>query len=86
MRSVVIGYEFALNNCPDLDNKYHDLATIGPNRLINSHADTIHLPPELLQGENNNPRPSIMAGLEVGVWLDWLRPLGRDSIAKIFFI
>ena len=44
-----------------------------------------HLPPELLQGENYNPRPSIMAGFEVGGWLDWLRPIGRDSIAKIFF-
>ena len=63
----------------------HDLATIGPNRYIKSQADSIHLLPELLQGENYNPRPSIMAGFEVGGWLDWLRPIGRDSIAKIFF-
>ena len=26
-----------------------------------------------------------MAGFEVGGWLDWLRPIGRDNIAKIFF-
>ena len=26
-----------------------------------------------------------MAGFEVGGWLDWLRPIGSDSIAKIFF-
>ena len=26
-----------------------------------------------------------MAGFEAGVWLDRLRPIGRDSIAKIFF-
>ena len=76
VRSVVIGYEFALNYCPDYDMADHDLATIGPNRHINSQADSIHLLPELLQGENYNPRPSIMAGFEVGGWLDWLRPIG----------
>ena len=76
VRSVVIGYEFALNYCPDDDKGDHDLATVGPNRHINSQADSIHLPPELLQGENYNPRPSIMAGFEVGGWLDWLRPIG----------
>ena len=26
-----------------------------------------------------------MAGFEVGGWLDWLRPIGGESIAKIFF-
>ena len=26
-----------------------------------------------------------MAGFEVGGWLDWLRPIGGDRIAKIFF-
>ena len=76
VRSVVIGYEFALNYCPDYDMGDHDLATIGPNRHINSQADSIHILPELLQGENYNPRPSIMAGFEVGGWLDWLRPKG----------
>ena len=55
VRSVVIGYEFALNYRPDHDNGDHDLATIGPNRLINSQADSLHLLPELLQGENCNP-------------------------------
>ena len=85
VRSVVIGYKFALNYCPDYAMVDHDLATIGPNRHINSQADSIHLLPELLQGENYNPRPSIMAGFEVGGWLNWLRPIGRDSIAKIFF-
>ena len=76
VRSVVIGYEFALKYCPDYDMGDHDLATIGSNRHINSQADSIHLLPELLQGENYNPRPSIMAGFEVGGWLDWLRPIG----------
>ena len=52
------------------------LSTIGPNRHINSQADSIHLLPELLQGENDNPGPSIMAGFDVGGWLDWLRPIG----------
>ena len=61
VRSVVIGYEFALNYCFDYDMGDHDLVTIGPNRQINSQADFIHLLPELLQGENFNPRPSIMA-------------------------
>ena len=42
MRSVVIGHEFALNYCPDHDKGDHDLATIGPNRHINSQADSIH--------------------------------------------
>ena len=65
-RTVVIGYEFALNCCPDYDMGDHDLATIGPNRHINSQADSIHLLPELLQDENYNPRPSIMEGLELG--------------------
>ena len=74
LRSVVIGYDFALNYCPDHDKGDRDLATIGPNRHINSQADSIHLLPELLQCKN--PRPSIMAGFEVGGWLDWLRPLG----------
>ena len=76
VRSVVIGYEFALNYCPDYDMGDHDLATIGSNRHINSQADSMHLLPGLLQGENYNPRPSIMAGFEVGGWLDWLRPIG----------
>ena len=76
VRSVVIGYEFTLNYCPDYDMGDHDLAMIGPNRHINSQADSIHLLPELLQGENYNPRPSIMAGFEVGGWQDWLRPIG----------
>ena len=76
VRSVVIGYEFALNYCPDYDMGDHDLPTVGPNRHINSQADSIHLLPELLQGENYNPRPSIMAGFDVGGWLDWLRPIG----------
>ena len=43
VRSVVIGYEFALNYCPDQDKGDHDLATIGPNRHINSQADSISL-------------------------------------------
>ena len=73
VRSVMIGYEFGLNYCPD-----HD-------RHIYSQADSIHLLPELLQGENYNPRPSIMAGFKVGGWLDWLRHIGCDSIANIFF-
>ena len=34
VRSVVIGYEFALNYCPDYDMGDHDLATIGSNRHI----------------------------------------------------
>ena len=76
VRSVVIGYEFALNCYPDYDMGDHDLATIGPNMHINSQADPIHLLPELLQGENYNPPPPIMAGFEVGGWLDWLRPIG----------
>ena len=77
VRSVVIGYEFALNYCPDHDKRDHDLATIGPTRHINSQAASLHLHPEPLQGENYNPRPSIMAGFEVGVLLDWLlRPIG----------
>ena len=78
MRSVVIGYEFALNYCPDYDMGDHDLATIEPNRYFNSQVDSIHLLPKLLQGENYmyNPQPSIMAGFEVGGWLDWLRPIG----------
>ena len=76
VRSVVKGYEFALNYCPDHDKGDHDLATIGPNMHINSQADSIHILPELLQGENYSPRPSIMAGFEVGGWLDWLRPIG----------
>ena len=70
VRSVVIGYEFTLNYCLDYDMGDHDLAMIGPNRHINSQADSIHLLPELLQGENYNPRPSIMAGFEVGGWQD----------------
>ena len=70
MRSVVIGHEYALNYCPDHDKGDHDLATIGPNMHINSQADSIHLLLEVLQGENYNPRPSIMAGFEVGGWLD----------------
>ena len=76
VRSVVIGYDFALNYRPDHDKGDHDLATIRPNRHINSHADSTHLLPELLQGENYNPRPSIMAGFKVGGLLDWLRPIG----------
>ena len=55
VRAVVIGYEFALNYCPDYDMGDHDLATFGPNRHINSQADSIHLLPERLQGENCNP-------------------------------
>ena len=76
VRSVVIGYEFALNYVPITTKGDHDLAKIGPNRHINSQADSIHLLPELLRGENYNPRPSIMAGFEVGCRLDWLRPIG----------
>ena len=77
VRSVLKGYEFALNYCHDDDDKGdHDLATIGPNRHINSQAESIHLLPELLQGENYNPQQSIMAGFEVCGWLDWLRPIG----------
>ena len=76
MRSVVIGYELTLNYCPDHDKGDRDLATIGPNRHINSQADSIHILPELLQGENYSPRPSIMAVFEVDGWLNWLRPLG----------
>ena len=76
VRSVVIGYEFALNYFSDYDIGDHDLATIEPNRHINSQTDSMHLLPELLQGENCYPRPSIMAGFEVCVWLDWLRPIG----------
>ena len=77
VRSVVKGYEFALNYCPDHDKGDHDLATIGPNmHILNSQADSIHILPEHLQGENYNPRPSIMAGFEVGGWLDWLRLMG----------
>ena len=74
--SVAIGYEFALIYCPDHDKGNHNLATIGPNRHINSQADSIHLLPELLQGGNYNPRPSIMTGFKAGGWLDWLRPIG----------
>ena len=85
MRLVVIGYEFARNYCPDHDKGDHDLASTGPNRHINSQADYIHLLPDFLQGENYNPRPSIMAGFEVGVCLDWLRPIVCDSIVKISF-
>ena len=85
VRSVVIGYEFALNYCPDHDKGDHDLATTGPNRHINSQADSIHLLPELLQGNNYISRPSIMAGFEVGGWLDLLSPIGCNSIAKISF-
>ena len=55
VRSVVIGYEFALNYCPDHDKGDHDLATIEPNRHINSQADSIHLLSEVLLGENYNP-------------------------------
>ena len=55
VRSVVIGYEFALNYTPYHDKGDHDLDTIGPNRHNNSQADSIHLFPELLQGENDNP-------------------------------
>ena len=51
VRSVVIGYEIALNYCPDYDMGDHDLATIWPNRHINSQADSIHLLPELQQGQ-----------------------------------
>ena len=76
MHSVVIGYEFALNYCPDHDKGDHDLATIGPNRHIHSQSDSIYLLPALLQGENYNPRPLIMAGFEVGGWLDWFRLIG----------
>ena len=72
VRSVVIGYEFALNYCPDQDKGDHDLATIWPYRHINSQADSIHLLPELLQGENYNPRPSIMAGFEVAMVAGWI--------------
>ena len=76
VRSVVIGYKFALNYCPDYDMGDHDLAAIGPNRHINSQADSIHLLPEHLLGENYNPQPPIMAGFEVDGLLDWLRPIG----------
>ena len=76
VRSVVIRFEFALNYCPAYDKGDQDLATIGSNGHMNSQADSIHLLPELLQGENCSPRLSIMAGFEVGGWLDWLRPIG----------
>ena len=72
VRSVVNGYEFT---APITTKGDHDLATIGPNSHINSQADSIHILPELLQGENYNPQLSIMAGFEVGGWLDWLRPI-----------
>ena len=85
MRSVVIGCEFALNYCPEHDKGDHDLATIGPNRHTNSLADSIHLLPELLQGENYNPRPSIMAGFEVGGWLNWLRPIALPRFSSIWY-
>ena len=55
VRSIMKGYEFALNYCPDHDKGDHDLAKIGPNRHINSQADSIHLLPEVLLGENYNP-------------------------------
>ena len=76
VRSVVIGYDFVSITVPITTKGDHDLATIVPNRHINSQADSIHLLPELIQGENYNPRPSKMAGFEVGGWLDWLRPIG----------
>ena len=41
VRSVMIGYEFTLNYCPGHDKGDHDLAMIGPNRHINSQADSI---------------------------------------------
>ena len=75
VRSVVIGYEMLSITVPITTKCDHDLATIGPNRHINSQADFIHLLPELLQGENYNPRPSIMAGFEVGGWLNLPRPI-----------
>ena len=76
VRSVVIGYEFALNYCPDDDKGDHDLATIGPNRHINSQTDSIHLIPERLQGENYNPRPSINGRIR-GWWLAGLAKAHR---------
>ena len=76
VRSVVIGYEFALDYCPAYDMGDHDLATIGPKMHINSQADSIHLLHGHLQGVKDNPRPSIVAGFEVGGCLDWLRPIG----------
>ena len=70
VRSVVNGYELALNYCPDHYKGDHDLATIGPNMHINSQADSIHILPELLQGVNYNTRPSIIRG-----W--WLAGLAK---------
>ena len=61
VRAVVIGYEFALITVPITTKGDHDLATNGPNMNINRQADSIHLLSELLQCENYNPRPSIMA-------------------------
>ena len=57
MRSVAIGCEFGLNVCPDHDKGNYDLATIGLDRHIHSQFDYRHLPPELFQGKNYNPRP-----------------------------
>ena len=34
VRSVVIGYEFTLNYCPDDDKGDHDLATMGPTGIL----------------------------------------------------
>ena len=56
MRSVAIGCEFGLNVCPDHDKDNYDLATIGLDRHIHSQFDYRHLPPELFQGKNYNPR------------------------------
>ena len=44
VRSVVLGYEFALNYCPDYDMGDHDLATIGPNM----HMQVLFLQPVAL--------------------------------------
>ena len=43
VRSVVIGYEFALNYCPDYGMGDHDLATIGPNRHITGFPQALEI-------------------------------------------
>ena len=76
VRSVVIGYELALDYCPDYDKGDHDLATIGHNRHINSQSDSIHLLPELLQDENYNSS-TINNGRIRGWWLAGLAKVHR---------
>ena len=42
VRSVVIGYEFALNYCPDDDKGDHDLATTGATADITLMLPAFH--------------------------------------------